>query len=658
MAGESEITLGDKVRYQVDRFMSWSPMARFLGLFIISFILILIAATLAVIVMPVEDGESFDLLEAMWWAMTRVADAGTMGDDKGTLVRAVATLSTLSGVMVVALLIGLVSGTIGEKIDDLRKGKSPIIDSDHTLILGWSEKVYAILRELRNANESRGSSAVIILSESDKEEVENAVKERMGDMGTTRVIVRQGSPFSPADLMKVGAGRARSIILLASDTDPDDDNMPGQADMGAIKTLLALRRIKGVFEKNHVTVELLESGRKGVIERLGAGGVEVVAMTEVLGRLLVQTVRQRGLAEIYRYLLSYDGSELYFHNFPELAGSTFSSVQWRLKDACAMGVKQVTDDGEKIILNPPESLLLGPKDELLVLAEDDDTFSLVPERPVEIPSGFTPVEPKQKAPENILIIGVGPNLGDILAEYDNYVAAGTKVYLMPGRTKEELKEAMDTSRLKLKNTALHFIEGDPTSPEVLKPVVNLALSSVMVVADMGYEDSEADARTAMTVLLLRELFDDAKKDTRIISEMLDPRTKELLEGDGAADFVVSSEITSMLLAQVSEQRQLNAVFADLFDSDGNEIYFKRAAVYAPLGQNVTWLQVQKVARSRGEVALGYMTSKGELVMNPPQDGTYAYNEADRMVVVAEDDREDAFTAGEPVTDPAAAARSA
>jgi len=141
-------SFGDKVRYQIDRFLSWSPIARFVGLFGLSFILVFTCAVFAKLVMPPPEdpGETFDLFEALWWAMTRVADAGTMGDDKGTVVRIVATMATLSGVGVVALLIGLVSSTIGDKIEDLRKGRSPVIDEKHTLILGYNEKVFAILR--------------------------------------------------------------------------------------------------------------------------------------------------------------------------------------------------------------------------------------------------------------------------------------------------------------------------------------------------------------------------------------------------------------------------------------------------------------------------------------------------------------------------------
>jgi hypothetical protein len=151
---------------------------------------------------------------------------------------------------------------------------------------------------------------------------------------------------------------------------------------------------------------------------------------------------------------------------------------------------------------------------------------------------------------------------------------------------------------------------------------------------------EADARTVISVLLLRDLFHAFKdKRPRIISEILDTRTKDLLEQDYGADFVVSAEMTSMLLAQVSERRELNAVFADLFDSDGNEVYLKRAACYALLGYTTQWLTVQKVARQRGEVAIGYMKLGGTPLINPKQDEAIVFAEEDRVIVIAEDDSE-------------------
>ncbi len=637
---EDAPSLADKVRYQVDRFLSWSPFARFVGLFGLSFLLVLTCAALAKVVMPPPEdpADTFDLFEAMWWAMTRVADAGTMGDDKGTLVRLVATMSTLSGVFVVALLIGLVSSTIGDKIEDLRKGRSPVIDEGHTLILGYNEKVFAILRELREANSNQKTASIVILSETDKEEVENTVKERLEDMGPTRVVVRQGSPFSVHDLRKVGAARARSIIVLADDAAESGDDAQ---DMAAIKTLLALRRIPGALTKNHVVVELLDSSRRAVVEQLGAGGVEVVAMAETLSRMMVQTARQNGLAAVYRDLLTYEGSEFYFSPVGPLAGKDFRDAQWMMKDAVVVGVRRAAEGRAAVCtLNPPDDFTLQDDDELLVIAEDDDSFSLTATHQPTIPEGFSGAQPMTRKPERMLICGMSPKLGDMLREFDNYVLPGSEAWLMPGQEKDTFTEFIKAEVGSLKRLKLKHVEGDPTSPEALKRVVSPDFMVAMVVADTSRTADEADARTVISVLLLRDLFQVFKdKRPRIISEILDTRTKDLLEQDYGADFVVSAEMTSMLLAQVSERRELNAVFADLFDSDGNEVYLKRAACYALLGDTTQWLTVQKVARQRGEVAIGYLKLNGTPLINPKQSEAIVFAEEDRVIVISEDDSE-------------------
>ncbi len=629
-------SVGDKARYQVDRFLSWSPIARFLGLFGVSFVLVFICAVLARLVMPGSEDPTkpFDLFEALWWAMTRVADAGTMGDDQGTLVRAVATLATLSGVGVVALLIGLVSSTIGDKLEDLRKGKSPVIDQGHTLILGFNEKVFAILRELREANSNHAGAVIVILSEQDKEEVETAVRERMGDLRTTRVVVRQGSPFSLHDLRKVGAGRARSIIVLATEGDGE------AADMSAIKTLLALRRVPGALTKNHAVVELLDGGRRAVVEQLGAGGVEVVAMGETLSRMMVQTARQNGLAGVYRDLLSYEGSEFYFTPVGPLAGKDFREAQWATADAVVCGVRRGTGAQATCTLNPPDDFALLEGDELLVIAEDDDSFSLTASHQPTVPEGFVGATPIARKPERLLVCGTSPRLGDMLREFDNYVLPGSEAWLMPAQDKEVFTEFIKTEVGSLKHLKLKFVEGDPTMPEALRKVASPDFAVAMVVADTSRPPDEADARTVISVLLLRDLFRHFKgQRPRIISEILDPRTKDLLEQDYGADFVVSAEMTSMLLAQVSERRELNAVFADLFDSDGNEIYLKRAACYARLGATTSWLSVQRVARQRGEVAIGYLKLDGAAQVNPKQAEALVFAEEDRVIVIAQDDSE-------------------
>ena len=45
---------------------------------------------------------------------------------------------SIGGMLVTALLLGLVSDAIGEKVDDLKKGKSSVLETDHMLIIGYA----------------------------------------------------------------------------------------------------------------------------------------------------------------------------------------------------------------------------------------------------------------------------------------------------------------------------------------------------------------------------------------------------------------------------------------------------------------------------------------------------------------------------------------
>ena len=60
-----------------------------------------------------------------------------------------------------------------------------------------------------------------------------------------------------------------------------------------------------------------------------------------------------------------------------------------------------------------------------------------------------------------------------------------------------------------------------------------------------------------------------------------------------------------MIAQVAESKHLNAVFDDLLDPEGSEIYLKPAGDYVALGQAVPFAAVIEAARRRGEIAFGY-----------------------------------------------------
>ena len=97
------------------------------------------------------------------------------------------------------------------------------------------------------------------------------------------------------------------------------------------------------------------------------------------------------------------------------------------------------------------------------------------------------------------------------------------------------------------------------------------------------------------------------------------------------------------MAQVSENKHLNAVFNDLFDSEGSEIYLKPARDYVTSGQPLNFYTVVEAARRRGEIAIGYrqITNANNsaeqygVVINPKKSQMMTFASEDRIIVVSE-----------------------
>ena len=111
----------------------------------------------------------------------------------------------------------------------------------------------------------------------------------------------------------------------------------------------------------------------------------------------------------------------------------------------------------------------------------------------------------------------------------------------------------------------------------------------------------------------------------------------------AADFVVRDRLISLSLCQISEHTALGAVFTDLFDPDGSELYLKLASDYVKGGRSANFYTVVEAARQRDEVALGYRLNahasdagKGYgMVINPDKSAREAFSERDQIIVLAQ-----------------------
>src|SRR5512133_1418070 len=146
-------SLGQRFRYHFDTLIARGTPVMVWMLFLLSLIVIVLAAIIisGLRIHQIDPPDNLSFGEAFWESLMRTLDSGTMGGDTGTAFRIVMFLVTLGGVFVVSTLIGVLSNGIEDQMDHLRKGRSRVLENNHTLVLGRSAQIFTILTALMTA---------------------------------------------------------------------------------------------------------------------------------------------------------------------------------------------------------------------------------------------------------------------------------------------------------------------------------------------------------------------------------------------------------------------------------------------------------------------------------------------------------------------------
>ncbi|XP_021691556.1 ion channel CASTOR isoform X5 [Hevea brasiliensis] len=479
-----EVSLNKQIEYRVDVFLSVHPYAKPLALLVATLLLICLGG-LALFGVT-DDG----LADSLWLSWTYVADSGNHANSEGVGPRLVSVSISFGGMLIFAMMLGLVSDAISEKFDSLRKGRSEVVEQNHTLILGWSDKLGSLLNQLAIANESLGGGIVVVMAERDKEEMEMDIAKMEFDFKGTKVICRSGSPLILADLKKVNEA---SFIHIA--------------------------------------------------------------------------------------------------------------------------------------------------------------------RPA-------------RKPQKILLCGWRRDIDDMIVVLDAFLAPGSELWMFNDvpeneREKKLIDGGLDINRLV--NISLVNREGNAVIRRHLESLPLESFDSILILADESVEDSaiQADSRSLATLLLIRDIqakrlpyreamvtqvhrgsfsqgswigeMQQASDKSVIISEILDPRTKNLLSMSRISDYVLSNELVSMALAMVAEDKQINDVLEELFAEEGNEMHIRQADLYLREGEELSFYEIILRARQRREIVIGYRLANAErAVINPPaKSERRRWSLKDVFVVIAE-----------------------
>jgi hypothetical protein len=649
-----EASLRQRWRYRVDNFLARGSGALFVSLLFAFLAAIALIGGLRLLLSAVAPEAARGFTRELWTVFLQLTDPGNMGEDSETpaLMKTAAIVAGLTGVVIFSALIAFLTTSLDQAIAHLKKGHSQVLETGHTLILGWGPRVVEILRELVEANESQKHPVVVILSETEKEEMDEFLRTHFTERKNTRIVTRCGPTGSVPALKRVSAQHAKSAIVLSDCTHSASLDVKLASDARVIKTVLALESLIAKDKSFAIVAEVFTDRNRQVVKDIAPGKVSAIDVEEILAKIMVQTSRTSGLAMVYTELLGFVGCEMYFHSDPRWSGLKFDRLQYHFPDGIAIGVRHA--DGT-IVIRPPLETTLAADDEIIIIAEDDSSIRFQPS-PVMIPKAReVPRLRVERGIERQLILGWSYKAPIIIREYADYVLEGSQIDVVVKDAPAALAatvQSLDGAG----GVRVSLFDKDPLESEELESLQPFTYNNVIILPQKPHLDAEPERIDSETIVVLLHLRKQMKAlmdagqgiETKLITEVLDSANRELISHAGVNDFIISNRMVSMLFAQMSEVPDIERVYLNLFQEEGSEIYVKPAWLYFPsLPATCRFGDIMRVAQKRdGEIAIGYKLKSQEgdprhnygVKINPSKDSEVTLGEKDGLVVVAEDDR--------------------
>ncbi|MCI3220683.1 NAD-binding lipoprotein [Streptomyces sp. NP-1717] len=664
MTGRRPDSPRDRARYLFDRTLARST-GTLMGWLVITCLAVVVPVS-AVLVWT-DPGSPPSLSGRLTAAWRTSAETLRLGALTGTPLRMVlSAVLGLVALLCVSTLIGVITTSLAERMAELSRGRSTVLERGHVVVLGWSDQVSAVVGELVAAHAGHRPRAIVLLADRDKTEMERALAARIGPAGRTRLICRSGPASDPAVLALVSPREASTVLVLPS--------VEPAGDAEILRILLALRAVVGEGTGGPPVLAAVHDDRYRAPARLAAGPRGTVLETDtVTARLIAQCVGRPGLSLVLRDLLDFAGDEFHLADATAFHGGPFGATLLGHADSCVVGLLSPLG---RASLNPPADTVVASGSRLIVLARDDGTTRPSDCRHLVDRSVIAVGPPPADAAVRLLVLGWNRRAPLVLEHLRRTAPPGSALDVITDRAVPGPREPEPDHTPQSDHTR----QPDRTpEPDAARPVVRFrtaALSRpetllgldltpydglVVLGPDPADGPDHPDDWTLVALLALRLLEERTGRELRVVGELTDDRNRPLAAVNPGSDVVVSGELTGLLMAQIAQNRHLAAVFDELFSAGGSTVCLRPAGTYVRPGSDATFATVVAAARDRGECAIGYRRHDLRTVppdhgvrLNPHKGERRAWSAEDQVVVVATDPVHPTEAAGQPAEETEAA----
>ncbi|XP_031487131.1 putative ion channel POLLUX-like 2 isoform X3 [Nymphaea colorata] len=539
---------------------------------------------------------------------------------------------------------------------------------------------------------------ILLLSEYPKKNLDKIVDSMTKDLRHIDILTRSCSLSLTRSFERAAASKARSVIILPARAlfslqrfvldlllfgeklemwEKGEGHLQYEVDADAFLMVLALQPLSSI-SSIPIIVEVSNPSTSQLLKSVP--GLTVEPVENAASKLFVQCSRQQGIIKIYRHLLNYKKDVFNLCDFPKLAGLKYKYVRHAFQKVVVCGLYR----SGKVLFHPNEDDVLVASDKLLLIApvnaqtcspEVDDLeeeaieaknpmhheindfrikaemqsrLNIIVERPRKSESKASDWNGGPK--EYILILGWHPNVDDMILEYDDYLGPGSVVEILSEVPIEERNNVLNSKGNQLKNIKVFHQIGNPMNYEILKEAIRNTQKctksgerlplSIAVVTDKEWlvgDPSRADKHATYSLLLAERICNECNvKVENLVAEIVDTKLgKQIAKIKPNITYIGAEEVMGLVTAQVAKNRELNDVWKELLDAEGDEIYVKPIDLYMKEGERPSFFELSERAMLRREVAIGYVKNKQKVINPECKSGPLELDMTDSLIVICE-----------------------